>query len=182
MAPTELGSIVKFQMLQASCFCMPFMLVDVGATPFSCGLLAVASTAILTPLLLMVLKRPWLETIMLTITSIVFSMVLSALVGVLLRPNQLIYGYMRANHIPVTLVFVILLTFTLIIPMLVYVLWNSNKRGPSLFEATTSSLDSMPAQLDTSLQTDSQPDSSSLSIDLRTAQSNSAEFNNDTER
>jgi hypothetical protein len=142
------SAMMKFQMLQASCFCMPFMLVDVGAQPLSCGLLSTICTAVLAPILLMSLKRPWHETILLTTTSVLFSLVFSGLVCTLLQPDQLIYGYMLAGHIPVTLPIVILLTLTIVIPMLVQVLWDSNKRTPSLSETTPLLSDTASSPLD----------------------------------
>ncbi len=149
MDAAQRSAIMTFQMLQASCFCMPFMLVDVGAMPFSCGLLSVFCSAILSPILLMSLKRPWYETILLTTTSVIFSLVFSGLVCTLLQPDQLIYGYMLAKHIPVTLPIVILLILTIVIPMLVQMLWDSNKRTPSLSETTPSLSDASHSVSDT---------------------------------
>lgn len=130
--PDQSATLVKYQIVQASSFCLPFTLVDVGVEPMACVAIAILCCAVLPPASLMLMRRPWSDTISVAIMSTVGGTILAVLMASMIRPDQLIYGGMLKHHIPLTLPIMFLLIIVLAVPALVQILWDFNAPPKSL--------------------------------------------------
>ncbi|RTL36053.1 MAG: hypothetical protein EKK48_27245 [Candidatus Melainabacteria bacterium] len=126
------GAILKYQIVQAFSYCGPFMLVDLGVKPLICGVITIICCAILPPLTMILLKKPWKETIMIGVSSTFFGAFFAAMMCAMLRPDQFIYGGMLKHHIPVTLPIILFEMVAVGIPALVQLLWDFNARPKPL--------------------------------------------------
>ncbi|MBS2004102.1 MAG: hypothetical protein JST44_21535 [Cyanobacteria bacterium SZAS LIN-5] len=81
---------------------------------------------------MILLKKPWKETIMIGVSSTFFGAFFAAMMCAMLRPDQFIYGGMLKHHIPVTLPIILFEMVAVGIPALVQLLWDFNARPKPL--------------------------------------------------
>lgn len=122
------SATLKYQVVQACSYCVPFMLVDVGVKPMVCGMLTIFCCATLPTLTVILLKRPWREVVFIALSSTLFGAIISSIACSMLHPEKLIYGFMLSNHIAVTLPIMFFLTIALVIPAMVQQVWDFNAR------------------------------------------------------
>jgi hypothetical protein len=123
---------LKYEIVQVCSFTLPFTLLDLGFDRMVCCALAILSCALFPPVISMLDRRPWSDTIVMAVMSTVFGSITAAIIGAMLTPDQLIYGAMLKHHIPVTLPIMLLMIVTITIPALVQILWDFNSRPKPL--------------------------------------------------